>query len=107
VRPETLRRKRYPADWRLRSRFVRHFRARGRCEFCGALDKEPHPDTGAKVHLAAAHLHDRTPENARLLNLVALCQRCHNRHNVKSRLRNKRNNRDKATGQLRFFFLED
>ena len=27
---------RYPKDWALRSRFVRFYRARNRCEWCGS-----------------------------------------------------------------------
>lgn len=95
IRPEM--RKRYPADWKLRSRFIRQYRARNRCEWCGAKNHEPHPVTGSKVILTAAHVHDHRPEAASLLNLAALCQRCHLRHDrglhVKSRaatLRRKR-----------------
>lgn len=33
IRPEN--RARYPRDWKLRSRFVRFVRARGKCEWCG------------------------------------------------------------------------
>ena len=34
IRPENKHR--YPKDWKLRSRFVRDYRAKGRCEWCGA-----------------------------------------------------------------------
>ena len=78
IRPEN--RSRYPADWKLRSHFVRFIRARGCCEWCGAKHGEPHPITGSKVVLTAAHVYDHRPEAASLLNLAALCQRCHNRH---------------------------
>lgn len=83
IRPEN--KGRYPADWKTRSRFVRFFRARGRCEWCGAVHGEPHPITGAKVVLTTAHVFDHRPEAASLLNLAALCQRCHNRHDAKLR----------------------
>lgn len=83
IRPEM--KSRYPADWGLRSRFVRHVRARNRCEWCGAVNGEPHPDTGSKVVLTCAHVFDYRPEAAGLLNLAALCQRCHNRHDAKAR----------------------
>jgi len=33
IRPEN--RKRYPKDWKLRSRFIRTYRAKNRCEWCG------------------------------------------------------------------------
>ena len=49
MRPENA--KRYPPDWKLRSRFVRFVRARNRCEWCGARNYEPHPITGSKVVL--------------------------------------------------------
>ena len=85
IKPEN--RARYPADWKLRSRFVRLVRARGRCEWCGAVNGQPHPVTGSKVVLTTAHVHDHRPEAASLLNLAALCQRCHNRHDAEMRRR--------------------
>jgi cytochrome c553 len=78
-------RNRYPKDWARRSRFVRVVRSRGRCEWCGAQNHQPHPVTGARVVLTAAHVYDHRPEAAGLLNLAALCQRCHNRHDAKMR----------------------
>lgn len=33
IRPENVAR--YPKDWKLRSRFVRQYRAKNRCEWCG------------------------------------------------------------------------
>jgi 5-methylcytosine-specific restriction endonuclease McrA len=86
IRPEM--KARYPKDWKLRSRFVRFFRARNRCEWCGAKNHEPHPVTGSKVVLTTAHVFDHRPEAASLLNLAALCQRCHNRHDAKMRRAN-------------------
>lgn len=83
IRPEN--RARYPADWKRRSRFVRFVRARGRCEWCGAEHGKTHPVTGSKVVLTTAHVHDHRPEAASLLNLAALCQLCHNRHDAPSR----------------------
>ena len=67
IRPEN--RNRYPADWKLRSRFVRFYRARNRCEWCGAENGKPHPVTGAIVVLTVAHIYDDRPEAASLLNL--------------------------------------
>ena len=88
IRPDM--RSRYPNDWSLRSRFVRVYRARGRCEWCGAENYRPHPVTGARVVLTAAHVYDRRPEAASLLNLAALCQRCHNRHDAADRAAGRR-----------------
>ena len=99
IRPEM--RSRYPKDWKIRSRFVRFVRARGCCEWCGAEHGKPHPVTASKVVLTTAHVHDHRPEAASLLNLAALCQRCHNRHDAPMRRAGiaKRN----ATNQMRLF----
>jgi len=88
IRPEN--RARYPADWKARSRFVRFYRARNRCEWCGAENYKPHPVTGSRVILTCAHIHDDRPEAASLLNLAALCQRCHNRHDAEGRARRRK-----------------
>src|SRR4051812_7473594 len=71
---------RYPADWKLRSHFVRFVRAKGCCEWCGAVHGLPNPRTGAIVYLTTAHVYDQRPEAASLLNLAALCQSCHLNH---------------------------
>ena len=52
IRPEN--RARYPLDWPARSRFIRTYRARGRCEWCGARNGQPHPDTGNRVFVQVA-----------------------------------------------------
>lgn len=98
IRPEM--RARYPRDWKLRSRFVRLVRARGRCEWCGAANGEPHPVTGARVVLTTAHVYDDRPEAASLLNLAALCQKCHNGHDAAARRAGIRSRRRAASGQL-------
>lgn len=97
IRPEN--RARYPKDWKLRSRFVRFVRAKGCCEWCGATHGEPHPITGAKVVLTTAHVYDDRPEAANLLNLAALCQKCHNGHDNKARREGTRERRIAASGQ--------
>lgn len=94
IRPEMLAR--YPKDWKLRSRFVRLYRARNRCEWCGAANGQPHPITGSRVVLTCAHVHDHRPEAASLLNLAALCQSCHNRHDAPIRKEN-RDRRNQVT----------
>src|SRR5438045_341139 len=83
IRPEM--RARYPKDWALRSRFVRFVRAKGRCEWCGAEHGKPHPLTSSIVVLTTAHIFDDRPEASSLLNLAALCQKCHNGHDMASR----------------------
>ena len=80
---------RYPADWTLRRRFIIEYRAKQRCEWCGARNGEPHPDTGNHVELTLAHVWDKRPEQASLLNLAALCQRCHNRWDAQDRRRSR------------------
>lgn len=77
---------RYPKDWKIRSRFVRFYRAKNRCEWCGAENYKPHPVTGSKVVLTTAHVYDKRPEKASLLNLAALCQRCHLAHDRQDKL---------------------
>lgn len=92
---------RYPADWKLRSFFVRFVRARGRCEWCGAQHGQPHPVTGAIVMLTTAHVFDDRPEAASLLNLAALCQKCHNGHDAEKRRAGIRERREAASPQMR------
>ena len=93
----------YPLDWPLRSWFVRVVRARNRCEQCGARNHQPHPDTGSYVVLTTAHVYDRAPAAASLLNLAALCQRCHLNHDRAHHLHSRRANKDRANGQLSLF----
>ena len=76
---------RYPADWASRRRVIIQYRAQNRCEWCGAENGEPHPDTGSMVVLTLAHVWDKAPENTSLLNLACLCQRCHNRWDAPDR----------------------
>jgi cytochrome c553 len=98
IRPEN--RARYPKDWRLRSHFVRVVRAKNRCEWCSAENGQPHPITGSRVVLTTAHVFDERPEAASLLNLAALCQRCHNRHDAKGRHERRRARLMRESGQV-------
>ena len=79
----------YPKDWAVRRRFIIQYRSGGRCEWCGAVNYISHPDTGSKVVLTIAHVWDKAPEAASLLNLAALCQRCHNRWDAGDRARSR------------------
>src|SRR3990170_1974736 len=77
----------YPSDWKVRSKFVRFYRAKQKCEFCGAENYKPHPVTGSKVVLTVAHL-DHEPQNCTDENLRALCQRCHLTYDARHHARN-------------------
>lgn len=94
---------RYPPDWKLRSRFIREIRARGRCEWCGAANGQPHPVTGSRVVLTAAHVYDKRPEAAGLLNLAAPCQSCHLDLDRADHQARRRANRDARSGQRSLF----
>lgn len=79
----------YPSDWKVRSRFVRFVRGRNMCEWCCAVNYEPHPVTGSKVVLTTAHIYDEIERPHNLLNLAGLCQLCHNRHDSNKRRLNR------------------
>ncbi len=88
IRPE--QRSRYPKEWKAISRRIRE-RAGNRCEGapgiyedCRAANGEPHPVTGSKVVLTVAHL-NHIVEDVADENLRALCQRCHNTYDIKTR----------------------
>lgn len=91
IRPEMA--PRYPKDWKLRSRFVREMRAQNKCEWCGAKNGHPHPITESIVVLTTAHVYDYRPEAAGLLNLAALCQRCHLNHDRQHHAETRRSRR--------------
>ena len=74
--------KKYSKDWKLRSRFIRFYRAISKCEVCAAENYQPHPITGSKVVLTVAHL-DHNISNNSFFNLKAMCQRCHLRYDAK------------------------
>jgi len=80
----------YPPDWKIRSRFVRFSRAKNHCEWCNAENYKPNPVTGSKVILTTAHIHEGINRPHQLLNLAALCQLCHNRHDAKARARRRK-----------------
>lgn len=86
---------RYPKDWKAISHRIRHVRAESQCECtghcgqdhggrCTAKHGEPHPDTGSIVVLTTMHL-NHAPEDNRDENLLAGCQRCHNRYDMPMR----------------------
>ena len=78
-----------PTTGRYVGRFIIEYRAQNRCEWCGARKDEPNPETGSRVVLTLAHVWDKAPEDSSLLNLAALCQRCHNRWDAQGRRMNR------------------
>ena len=83
----------YPANWKAISWQVRA-EAGNQCEICDCQNGYPQRDTGAKVILTVHHL-DFNPANNEPWNLIALCQRCHNRIDKRWRAKNRREKRDK------------
>jgi hypothetical protein len=92
----------YPKDWKLRSKFIRFYRAKNRCEWCGAENYRSHPVTGSKVILTVAHVYDHEPEACSFLNLAALCQKCHNEHDAVERRKQRRKRLNEKQMQFAF-----
>lgn len=83
----------YPADWpQIRARII--IRAGDCCEWCGAANRQSHPETGSDVVLTIAHIDHDTTNNTDA-NLRALCQRCHNEHDGPFRRHNRKYGRNK------------
>ena len=92
----------YPKNWKQISQEIRTNRAQSKCEFCGATNGKPHPKTESKVVLTVAHL-DHNPANNDFTNLAALCQRCHNRHDMRGRAARRRERIEANSGQIQLF----
>lgn len=58
------------------------------------------PSPFAVVVLTVAHVHDDRPEACSLLNLAALCQKCHNGHDMAARRAGIRERRRAHTSDL-------
>lgn len=82
----------YPYNWGEISLRIRYERAKGVCEFCGAVEGKPNPKTGSIVVLTVAHL-DQDPTNCDDENLKALCQKCHLDHDRPFHIRTRKRNR--------------
>lgn len=111
IRPEN--RARYPRDWKqIRAQIL--LRAGNRCEClgeCGLHRTNPGPRRCEERHdqpaewangnvvLTIAHL-NHTPEDNRPENLKAMCQRCHLRYDGPHHAQSRRDNHDRAVGQL-------
>jgi 5-methylcytosine-specific restriction endonuclease McrA len=96
----------YPPNWKSEIRPRIMARSGGKCEWCGAINYQPHPITGGKVVLTIAHLNHDTTDN-RDENLAALCNKCHLTYdaphhvaNAKATRARKRSERIAASGQL-------
>lgn len=95
--------KKYCKDWKLRSKFIRFYRARNRCERCGlpnycyvnkhtreiCLQDEEDVIT---IVLTVAHL-DHDINNNSFFNLEAMCQKCHLGYDAKHHAETRRKNR--------------
>lgn len=75
IKPE--RKKLYPENWEKISLLLR-MKALWKCQLCQAKQFENHPITGSVVILTVHHINGDPTDNRRL-NLLALCQRCHNK----------------------------
>jgi 5-methylcytosine-specific restriction endonuclease McrA len=75
IRPE--KRCLYPENWVTISKLIRE-RAGWKCGLCRVRNGDPHPVTGSAVILTVHHING-DPTDMRKLNLLALCQRCHNK----------------------------
>lgn len=84
------RKKLYPKNWIDISQQVKT-RAGLKCEICDVENGLLHPKSGSKVILTVHHL-DFNPQNNEDYNLIAICQRCHNRLDKRFRARNRKNN---------------
>lgn len=78
----------YPDNWSdIRTSILR--RANDCCELCHAVNGSPHWLTGSKVVLTVAHINQKVTDN-RDYNLLALCQRCHNKIDMPYRVDNRK-----------------
>ncbi len=84
----------YPGNWK-QLRTVILSRAKNHCELCNAENYKPHWKTESKVVLTIHHK-NRDIKDSRLINLIALCQRCHNILDIGERIKN-RKRRKKCT----------
>lgn len=96
----------YPPNWKeIRARILE--RAENKCEWCAAINYEPHPITGSKVVLTIAHVgptkHDKM--DCRDEALFALCQKCHlnedRDEHITNRAKNLRETKERE-GQINF-----
>lgn len=80
--------KKYHPQWKWIRADILH-RAGNVCELCGAPNYVPHWKTGSRVVLTIHHI-DYDIKNNKKYNLIALCQRCHNKLDMPLRIRNRK-----------------
>lgn len=85
ISPE--RKKLYPDNWDKISLLIRQ-KAGWKCELCNNLQNNSHFITGSIVILTVHHINNDPTDN-RKINLIALCQRCHNRLDMPFRRKRK------------------
>jgi len=74
INPE--RKKLYPDNWENISRLTKE-QSGDKCKLCRTENGEPHFLTKSIVVLTVHHINNDPTDN-RKINLIALCQRCHN-----------------------------
>jgi len=82
------RKKLYPDNWDKISLLVRE-KAGWKCELCFSKQSEPQIATESMVVLTVHHINNDPTDN-RKINLIALCQRCHNRLDMPFRRKKKK-----------------
>jgi hypothetical protein len=95
----------YHPKWKKISWFIRQFRAKQKCEWCGADNGFSHPITGSIVVLTVAHL-DYNKNNNSFFNLKALCQKCHLGHDLKRHVWERKYGNLEKQGQQRLYGKE-
>lgn len=70
------KKKLYPENWDKISLYLRE-KAGWKCKLCHCKNGFPHKITGSKVVLTVHHI-NADPTDNRKINLIVLCQRCHN-----------------------------
>ena len=81
--------KKYHPAWKQISRSIIRDRAKGFCELCPSENGKPQWKTGSKVVLTVHHINFDIKDN-HPLNLIALCQRCHLRLDIREKLRKRK-----------------
>ena len=99
--------KKYPANWKTEIRPAILERANNCCEFCGVqnYDIVLRGDKNVKIVLTIAHL-DHNIGNNELLNLRALCQKCHLTYDIEHHKRNSRLTFKNKKGLIELEFFE-